>query len=279
MSLAWPVKEKGRPVMAEHSHVTVVVPWAKWAWRWPTSGASASRSASATACSSSLAYSLRGQPKRSLRARTAWANAIALARARPAGCRRAVRRSAGRKTGRFSRSQARSVVALRLVVSGRYSRVARMRSTTGCVSASSGGLMTYRRSGWPVCSTRCTSLAMKSSEIRGQPFRTYATVLRSGIDRLQEGAQPRGAAVELEVGLDAGAGLAAEALAHVGLVDEELERAGERRRVAGRDEDAGAPVDDRARDGADIARHDRAAARHRLEDHVRKAVAVALRVG
>src|SRR3954453_14362860 len=97
----------------------------------------------------------------------------------------------------------------------------------------------------------------------GLPFRTYATVL--GIDRLQEGAQPRGAAVELEVGLDARAGLAAEALAHVRVVAEEPERAGERLGVAGRDQDAGAPVDDRAGDGADVARHDRPAARHRLE--------------
>src|SRR3954451_3803658 len=116
---------------------------------------------------------------------------------------------------------------------------------------------------------------MKSSEIRGQPFSTYATVARSGIDRLQERPQAGGAAVELEVGLHARAGLAAEALAHVGLVDEELERAGERPGVAGRDEDAGAAVDDRARDGADVAGDDRPSARHRLEHDVRQAVAVA----
>src|SRR3954471_21903199 len=120
---------------------------------------------------------------------------------------------------------------------------------------------------------------MKSSEIRGQPFSTYATLVRSGIDRLQERAQAGGAAVQLEVGLDARAGLAAEPLAHVGLIGEELERAGERLGVAGRDEHAGAPVDDRARDGADVAGDHRPPRRHRLEHHVRQPVAVALGVG
>src|SRR3954471_9262088 len=107
---------------------------------------------------------------------------------------------------------------------------------------------------------------MKSSEIRGQPFRTYATLARSGIDRLQERAQAGGAAVELEVGFHARAGLAAEALAHVGLVGEELERAGERLGAAGREEDAGAAGDVGARDGADVAGDHRSPARHRLED-------------
>src|SRR4051794_36326354 len=120
---------------------------------------------------------------------------------------------------------------------------------------------------------------MKSSEIRGQPFSTYATPARSNIDRLQERAQAGGAAVELEVGLHARAGLAAEALAHVALVGEELERAGERLRVAGRDEHAGAAVDDGARDGTDVAGDHRSPARHRLEDDVRQAVAIALGVG
>src|SRR4051795_6788474 len=110
---------------------------------------------------------------------------------------------------------------------------------------------------------------MKSSEIRGQPFSTYATLARSGIDRLQERPQAGRAAVELEVGFHARAGLAAEALAHVGLVGEELERAGERLGVAGRDEHAGAAVDDGARDGADVAGDHRSPARQPLEASAR----------
>ena len=82
------------------------------------------------------------------------ARACALALASPRGWRRAVRRSAGRNGPRFSRSHAIRVVADRLVVGGRYSGVARMRSTTGWVCASSGGLMTYSRSGVPACSRR-----------------------------------------------------------------------------------------------------------------------------
>ena len=49
------------------------------------------------------------------------------------------------------------------------------------------------------------------------------------------------------------------------------------RRIAGRDEEPGDAVDHRARDRADVAGDHRAAARHRLEDDVRQAVAIAAR--
>src|SRR5215207_5998291 len=101
---------------------------------------------------------------------------------------------------------------------------------------------------------------MNSSEIRGQPFRTYATA--SAIDPLQEAAQARRAALQLVLALDMRAGLAAEALAHLRTLEHQVELPCERRRIARRDEDSGAPADHRAAHRADVACHHRSPGRH-----------------
>src|SRR5437870_11669864 len=107
---------------------------------------------------------------------------------------------------------------------------------------------------------------MNVSDRRGNPVRTYASEPpRSGIHAFEDPAEAVGAARELEASLDIGPPAPAEVLAPVRPPREQLERAGERLGIAGRNEDAGAPRQDGVPDGPDVARHHGAGARQRLE--------------
>src|SRR6186997_2090779 len=97
---------------------------------------------------------------------------------------------------------------------------------------------------------------MKSSDMRGKPFRTYAITVCSGIDGLEPADEPLRAAAEIEVALDACACVAAEPPPQHAVAAEPVDRPREGVGIPGRDERAGC-LADCGRDCSRIARDDR----------------------
>src|SRR3954470_9648278 len=112
---------------------------------------------------------------------------------------------------------------------------------------------------------------MKTSDMRGYPLSTYAT-LRIGL--LHDLAEASRAVGEREARLHVPARFLACALAQLAVGDETIDRAGECNRILRRDEPAGRTVLDCGGDRAHTRGDDRPPRCHRLEDHVRQTVAI-----
>src|SRR5205809_6181796 len=105
----------------------------------------------------------------------------------------------------------------------------------------------------PACSSWWISLAMKSSDRRGNPLSTYAT---SGIRGLQVVDEPCGARLEVELALDQLAPGRGEARPERRARSGSLDRCGQRVCIAGRDEEARLVVPHGGPDRRDVAGDD-----------------------